>query len=291
MSIDYPYLTRVMRPVVTVSVVAAASLIGDSHEFSSRARLAPVAEAEGPNRLRENSDSRPPYLLLAPDGLPSLTRREFYFTRATYTDLGSRFRGTWSTDYPKADLQFLIGLTRLTNIDAFESENAVPLDDPSLRQFPFLYAVEVGYMSLTESEVSGLRDYLEAGGFLVVDDFWGTLEWNNFERELRRVIPDAVIEELPLDHPLLSTFYDIGEILQVPNVQNGIQGVRTHERDGFVPALRGVYDEDGRLVIVINWNTDLGDAWEWAENPYYPLRFSNFAYQLGVNLILYAMTH
>ncbi|NIM50617.1 MAG: DUF4159 domain-containing protein [Gemmatimonadales bacterium] len=217
--------------------------------------------------------------------------RAFYFTRAEYTSYGRRRFGSWAVDFPKADRQFLIGLRHLTNIDAYELENPVRLDDPDLRRFPFLYALEVGYMSLTEPEVAGLRDYLLAGGFLVIDDFWGTRQWANFEAEMRRVLPEYDIVDIPVDHALLSAFYHIDEILQVPGRGGGVNGRPTWQYDGYVPALRGIFDQHGRLMVVINWNTDLGDAWEWAEDPWYPLQFSNFAYQLGINMILYGMSH
>jgi len=216
--------------------------------------------------------------------------RAFYFTRAMYTSYGRRGRGSWSVDFPKADRQFLMGLARLTGIDAYEMENPVPLDDPALRRFPFLYAVEVGRMALTDAEAAGLRSYLLAGGFLVVDDFWGTWEWDNFESEMRRVLPEYPIVELPPDHPLLDTFYRIDEVVQVPNVRQGMRGGPTWEGDGYVPHLRAIFDEAGRLMVLISWNSDLGDAWEWAENPYYPLPFSNYAYRLGVNVVLYGMS-
>lgn len=216
---------------------------------------------------------------------------EFYFTRVNYTGLRRSYYESWSVDYPKADRQFLIGLRRLSGIDAYPLENPVRLDDPELRKYPFLYALEVGYMSLTEPEVIGLREYLLAGGFLMIDDFWGTLEWMNFESEMRRVLPGYPIVDLPLDHPMLSVFYQIDGLVQVPNVRQGQMGGPTYEEDGYVPALRGIFDDKGRLMVAINWNTDLGDAWEWAENPYYPLKFSNFAYQMGINSIVYAMSH
>jgi hypothetical protein len=216
--------------------------------------------------------------------------RAFYFTRAVYSDLRQWRRGSWSTDYPKADVQFLMGLERLTGIDAYEYEHPLRLDDPALRRFPFLYAVEVGAMALTPPEVEGLRGYLLAGGFLFVDDFWGSYEWANFEEQMRLVLPEYHIVELAPDHPLLRTFYSIDEVLQVPNVWQGRNGGPTHERDGYVPHLRGVFDQSGRLLVLISWNSDLGDAWEWAEDPYYPLRFGNYAYRLGVNAILYGMS-
>lgn len=215
----------------------------------------------------------------------------FYFTRAAYG--GTRWRRqSWATDYPKADVQFLIGVRRILSVlDASPDENPVRLDDPELLRFPFLYAAEVGHMSLTEPEVAGLRRYLLAGGFLVVDDFWGSVEWASFELEIRRVLPEHEIVELPLAHPLFHAFYDIDRILQVPNVWQGISGGPTWERDGYVPHCRGILDDRGRLMVVVNWNSDLGDAWEWAEDPRYPFEYSSFAYQLGVNLIVYAASH
>jgi hypothetical protein len=219
-------------------------------------------------------------------------RHEFTFARAAYSGgWGGRGFGSWSVDYPKADRQFLIGVKRLTRIDAYAGEFAVRLDDPELLRYPFLYAVEVGGMALTEEEVVGLRRYLESGGFLFVDDFWGSREWAIFESEIRRVLPGRPIEDLPLEHPLFHTVYDLDALLQVPNIRNGAMGGPYYERDGYEPFCRGIQDEDGRLVVVANWNSDLGDAWEWAENPYYPLDRSTFAYQLGINAIVYAMTH
>jgi hypothetical protein len=223
---------------------------------------------------------------------PSAGPRQFYFTRAAYTGY-YRFRDfrSWSVDFPKADRQFLIGLRRLTNLDAYELENPVRLTDPDLGKYPFLYTVEVGYMALTEGEVEGLRRYLQAGGFLVVDDFWGSMEWENFEAQFQRILPGYPIVDIPLTHPIFNCFYDVKEIVQVPNVGQGMQGGPTWESDGYYPAVKGIFDDHGRLMVVINWNTDLGDAWEWAENPYYPLRFSTYAYQMGVNFIIYAMSH
>jgi hypothetical protein len=223
---------------------------------------------------------------------PSAGPRQFYFTRAAYTGY-YRFRDfrSWSVDFPKADRQFLVGLRRLTNLDAYELENPVRLTDPELGKYPFLYTVEVGYMALTEGEVEGLRRYLQAGGFLVVDDFWGTMEWENFQAQFARILPGYPIVDIPLTHPIFNCFYDVKEIVQVPNVGQGMQGGPTWESDGYYPEVKGIFDDHGRLMVVVNWNTDLGDAWEWAENPYYPLRFSTYAYQMGVNFIIYAMSH
>ena len=199
---------------------------------------------------------------------PDYEWHEFYFTRAAYSG-GGWGRRSWAIDYPKSDRQFMTVLKRLTNLDAFDWENAVTLDNPALRRFPFLYALEVGYMSLRDEEIEGLRDYLMAGGFLVIDDFWGSREWAQFEYQMGLVFPNHPIIDLDLDHPVFNTFYDIDEILQVP-AYGRYRGGRTSERDGYVPYVKGIEDHDGRLMVIINWNTDLGDAWEWARTARLP---------------------
>ena len=230
----------------------------------------------------------------AQQGRP-LPRHEFYFTRMAYSGGGGGFRrwrrNSWATDYPKSDRQFLTVLERLTGLDMFLEEHPRLLTDEQLNRFPFLYAVEVGYMSMGPEEASALREFLLRGGFLVVDDFWGTYEWENFEYEMQKVFPEYPIVDIPLEHEIFHNFYDIGEIIQVPNLSNGARGWATYERDGYDPYVKGIFDEEGRLMVIINWNTDLGDAWEWAENPYYPLKYSTYAYQMGVNFIIYAMSH
>ena len=221
--------------------------------------------------------------------------REFYFSRVAYSSYGGGFRRrgrSWATDYPKADRIFLSFIDRLlSNLDAYEREHPIRLDDPEVRRFPYLYALEVGYMALTEPEIVGLRDYLLAGGFLVIDDFWGSRQWANFEYQIQLVLPGYEIVDLSLDHPIFTTFYEIDEILQIPNVGNGIRGGPTHQADGYIPYVKVIHDDNGRLMVVINWNTDLGDAWEWADNPYYPIKYSTYAYEMGVNMIVYAMSH
>jgi hypothetical protein len=225
----------------------------------------------------------------------ALRPHAFYFTRGAYSsgggDYGFRRRGgSWRTDFPKADRQFLVVLQRLIGIDSFACENVVTLDDPALRHFPFLYLLEVGYMGLTPAEVEGLRNYVLAGGFVMVDDFWGTQEWANFEYEMRRVFPEYPIVDLPLEHDVFHTVYNIKEVLQVPSIGRARVG-QYWERDGYEPFVRGIFDEKGRLLVGIIWNSDLGDAWEWAEQPDYPVDRSTFAFQMGVNFIVYAMSH
>ena len=234
------------------------------------------------------ADARAEQQQLAPTQQPY----NFRFTRAMYQGGGGWRRGAWATDYPKADQQFVTVLARLVDrLDVAPGDHALRLDDPALRRYPFLYAVEVGQMMLSEAEVAGLRSYLLAGGFLMVDDFWGTREWAQFESQIRRVLPEYDIVDIPLDHPLMGTFYNVEEIVQVPSINNWRWGRQTHERDGYVPALRGIFDERGRMLVVIHFNSDLGDAWEWAEQPDYPLEFSTYAMQMTANNIVYALSH
>jgi hypothetical protein len=275
--------------------------------LASPARFAGSGDANGPLAPPlSRSEAFPPQDREC-EGAPPDRFFEFYFTRAIYADYrrggrrggfgGRNFGGgSWATDYPKADCQFITVIKRLAGLDIFYDSNAINLDDSRIRSFPFLYALEVGGMSLSDQEIEGLRSYLAAGGFLAIDDFWGTREWANFEREIMQVLPGRPIIDLPMDHELFSIFYTIDRIIQVPNVGNGRRYAYgcfqcTSENDGYVPYVKGILDDKGRLMVLINWNTDLGDAWEWAEQPDYPLEFSTYAFEMGVNMILYSMTH
>ncbi len=216
---------------------------------------------------------------------------EFYFARGIYSSPsdGDDWGARWAIDYPEADQHFLVALRRLTGVDADRFEFPLPIGGERIREFPFIYVVEAGFLRLDDDERTAVRDYLLGGGFLVVDDFWGTWAWESLEAQLANVLPDHAIRDLPMDHPVFHSYYDIDELLQVPNVAQAGTG-RTHEYDGFVPRVRGIFDDQGRLMVLINWNTDLGDAWEWADDEGYPLRFSNYAYRMGVNIVVYAMS-
>lgn len=308
-----PTLTRTLRfaPVLLVACACLAALGSFQARTSSDDE-----EGEQPRTIRRDMrrtlgsglPARPPLALPAMPVEGALSPRlpltkngvpyEFYFTRMAYSGVGWRGYASWSIDYPKADRQFMTGIQRLINrLDAYAHENPILLTDPQLHRYPFLYAVEVGFMSLSEEEVVALRRYLDAGGFLVIDDFWGTRELRNLVAEMRRVLPDRSIVDVPQDHPVFHCFYDVNKIVQVPNLQKGqemalgIPGATTWEKGGQVPKVKGVFDDSGRLMVAINWNSDLGDAWEWAENALYPLEYSTYAYQMGVNYIVYAMTH
>jgi hypothetical protein len=284
------------RAALLGAVIAGA--VGSTVPLVSGAPSPPRADS----RL-DGAPSHPPGARFLSPAQAARRYHEFYFTRAAYSGRGrssfgffGRGRGSWATDFPKADRQFMVVLSRLIDIDASPDENAIRLDDPDVRRFPFLYALEVGGMSLNEAEIEGLRSYLAAGGFLVIDDFWGPYEWEVFEREIRRVLPGREIYEIPKTHAVFNNVYDVANVVQVPNVSNGqrhgLYGTPTNEGPGSeVAQVFGIDDDRGELMVLINWNTDLGDAWEWAENPYYPLKFSTYAFEMGVNMIVYAMSH
>jgi hypothetical protein len=166
---------------------------------------------------------------------------------------------------------------------------AAPLD-PELFDYPLVYAVEVGRWHLSQDEASRLREYMERGGFLVVDDFWGDQEWDYFYREVQKIFPDREVEPIPLSHPVFHSFYDIDDLLQVPSIRI-CSGGTTSQRGGVTPRALGVFDDARRPMMMIHFNTDLGDAWEHADNPCYPHMYSGFAYRMGINMIVYAMTH
>jgi len=214
---------------------------------------------------------------------------EFIFARLAYTGYG-RFGG-WTTDWPKSDRQFILGIKRLTNIRVADEGVAISPTNPDLFKYPFIYSVECGAWQMPEPEILALREYLKRGGFLFCDDFWGTYEWENFQYHLSQILPDARIEEIPLSHHVFHCYYDIEELVQIPNIQQALYSDRTYEQDGYFPHCRGIFDDNGRLMVIINWNTDLGDAWEWADLPEFPARFSTHAYKLGINAIVYAMSH
>jgi hypothetical protein len=218
---------------------------------------------------------------------------EFVLARMAYSDRYSdqilEIR-PWQIDSPAAERHFLQGLQRLSAIDARPRETYVHPADPRLFEFPFLYVVEAGHWDLTESEVEGIREYLLRGGFIMFDDFHGSEEWEFFMRGMRRIFPARPVEDLESSSEVFHVLFDMERREQIPGLQMIYSG-RPYERDGFVPHWRGIRDDDGRLMVLINHNMDLGDAWEHADWPEYPERFTAMSYRLAINYIVYAMTH
>jgi len=219
---------------------------------------------------------------------------EFFFARMQYGDargrLGRWGRGAWLTDWPEAETHLLQGLDRLTRVDTGAQGVAVGLADDELMKYPWLYAVEVGRWYLEDAEAARLREYLLRGGFLMVDDFWGTYQWAVFVESMSRVFPDRPIVDLEDDHELLHVLYDLDQRIQIPGRSYFYSGV-TWQEDGYVPYWRGILDDDGRVMVAINFNMDMGDAWEHADDPYYPEPMTALAYRFAVNYLIYAMTH
>lgn len=220
-------------------------------------------------------------------------KTEFIFARLQYPSFGGGYwgwRGAWSTDYPKADRQFLQGVRRLTRIHTRSVETVVNLDSEEIFDWPFIYGVEVGHWDLSDDQAAKLREYLLKGGFLMTDDFHGTYEWDVFMASMQRVFPDRPIVEVEDSDEIFHVLYDLDQRFQVPGIRYFSSG-RTYEQDGIEPRWRGIYDDEGRLMVGICHNMDLGDAWEWADLPQYPEAWASLAYRVGVNYIIYSMTH
>lgn len=219
---------------------------------------------------------------------------EFQFVRLAYSGIGygrGRYgRQMWRTDWPEAEHHFLKGIGRLTRVAAAEQGRILtPLDD-EIFDFPWLYAVEVGFWYLNDQEAARIRDYLLRGGFLMVDDFHGTREWSSFLASMQRIFPDRPIVDIPEHDEAFHVIYDLDQRIQIPSLQIAYTGL-TWEKGGITPHWRGIYDDDGRLMVAINHNMDIGDAWEHADWPEYPENMTALAYRFGINYLIYAMTH
>jgi hypothetical protein len=240
---------------------------------------------------------------------PGFDKDVFSFARVRYTRQTRSARvfwngGYWYSDSPDSDLNLSYRLQQLTSIKVDPNGRYIDICDPLLSDYPWIYMVEPGLMILEEPEVPILRSYLMNGGFLMADDFWGTPQWANFEREMRRVLPGREWVELePTNHPIFNIVYDLRrpiETLQVPNVMIGrradLTGVTWEVHEGEVCRdihFRALLDDKKRVMVLACYNTDNGDGWEReGEDIYFFHRFcENIAYPLAVNIIVYAMTH
>jgi hypothetical protein len=225
------------------------------------------------------------------NGAPSWPTEEFHFVRMYYDSGGGRWgRGGWLTDYPEAEYHFTMGVRRLSRVDIGEQARMLEVTDDTIFDYPWLYAVEVGRWYLDDHEAARLREYLLRGGFLMTDDFHGSRQWESFMESMRRVFPDRPIVEIADTDEVLHVLYDVDERIQIPGISPLRYNV-TYEQDGVTPHWRGIYDDDGRLMVAINFNMDLGDAWEHADDPRYPEAYTGLAYRFAVNYVVYAMTH
>ena len=222
------------------------------------------------------------------------------YYRSKYREAGGQ---GWSTDYPGADNNFSVRLAELTRVHVHLNEDRQPntvvvsLTDPLLFRCPMLFMEDIGTATFSDEEAKNLRDFFKKGGFLWVDDYWGTLAWANWVELISRVLPPAEypIFDLPIDHPAMHALYDVKQFLQVSSIQFWYQsGGSVSERgsDSIPVHYRGIQDSHGRLMVLMTHNTDVADTWEReGENREYFDRFSPSGYAIGVNVVLYAMTH
>jgi hypothetical protein len=228
---------------------------------------------------------------------------EFHFVRVEYTDLpqfqrGFGFRsrnaqgtGWWMQDWPDCDEHFSMGVQRLSRIDVGEPRH-LRLTDPRLFDYPWVYATQTGYWDLSDKEIEILREYFLRGGFLVTDDFWGPEQWEVFRRSMDRVFPGRAIVDIALTDAVMHVLYDIEakHLTWIPGTRH-IYGGQVQQPPGTTPAWRALNDDRGRMVVAVNYNTDIGDAWEYADHPQYPEPMTALAYRYGMNYLIYAMTH
>ncbi len=231
-------------------------------------------------------------------------KTEWAFARLMYPQAGVRGFGfrrgggdwregnsMWTQDYPRADRHFSRALRRLTRIHVRSVEQPVNLDDgDDVENWPWLYAVQVGQWRLTDAQAAKLREYLLRGGFFMCDDFWGEAQWENFMESMRRVFPDRPVVDIPDDDPIFHSVYDLDDRYQVPGARYIQTGV-TEKCEGCPPRWRGIYDDRGRVMVAMTFDSDLGDSWEWADDPGYDEKFSALGIRIAVNYIVYAMTH
>ena len=274
--------------LVLLSVVASVAVgqywRGDRDYYRGRSRF---QRPEDPDRDRR--------------GVPNWDKDQefkhdvFTFVRVEYSSWGGGRRGggNWATDYPDSDLNFSYRLQELTSMKVDPNGKILKLTDPELLDYPFIYIIEPGRMSLEEDEVIGLRRYLENGGFLMVDDFWGEDEWYVFYENIKRVFPNREPKELPLEHEIFHCVYDLKEKPIIPSINHYLSGRRTERWDAQEAHYRGIFDDEGRLMVIICHNTDVGDGWEreGIDQGYFKEYSEKWAYPLGINIVTYAMTH
>jgi hypothetical protein len=226
---------------------------------------------------------------------------EFAFARLMYPPgpndgYRGRFDGDWrlglslwTQDYPPADRKFSEAVRRLTRISTRSVEQAVNLEDGGeVYNWPWLYAVQVGEWGLTPNQGRILRDYLLHGGFFMADDFHGSEEFEVFVERMKYVFPDRPLVDIPDNDPIFHTVFDLNDRYRITGAEHLAVG---YKNDGRVPRWMGIYDDKGRVMVAASYNSDIGDSWEWADEPRYPEKFSALGIRIGVNYIVYAMTH
>lgn len=196
----------------------------------------------------------------------------------------------WTQDYPRADRHFSQAVRRLSRIHIRSVEQPVNLEEGDAYDWPWIYAVQVGEWGLTDQQGQLLREFCLRGGFFMADDFHGQAEYYEFESRMKKAFPEFPIRDIEDGDSIFRTVYDINDRYQIPGQAHLRQGYKGGA-DGQGAHWRGIFDDKGRVMVAISYNSDIGDAWEYADDPGYPERFSDLAIRLGVNYIIYAMTH
>ena len=272
--------------------------------FVAVALIAGLAFAQYRNRRGGYRGSRMQDITVDRNGVPvwevdpNFQSDVFRFVRVEYSD---RYYGRgrkWETDYPDSDLNFSFRLQQLTSLKVDPNPIYLKLTDERLFDYPFIYMIEPGDLWFEEEEIVALRRYLLNGGFMMVDDFWGDDEWMNFYQQIKRVFPDREPEELDLSHAVFNNVYKLTEKPQIPSINHALwyRGTEiTWERgpDTEEVHYKGIFDDNGRMMVIICHNTDLGDGWEQeGQDEYYFKEFAEKkAYPMGINIVFYAMTH
>jgi hypothetical protein len=201
-------------------------------------------------------------------------------TRFMFGPVGAGNGPPWSHDWPRSEEHFMKIMTEVTRLDANPSSHIISFQNDDCFKYPIAYLCEVGFMRLSEAEIRRMAQYLLRGGFLIVDDFRGERELSNFQYQMKRVFPDRSLEELPRTHPIWTCFYDISSLSIEPPYS-----------EFLTPQYFGISDDKGRLMMVVDYNNDISEYWEWSDNPMMPIEESNEAYKYGVNYVMYALTH
>jgi uncharacterized protein DUF4159 len=280
--------SRARRVIRVVACAAAATVVIASAAFAQRIWTG------GGRFYRE-----PPKWVKAADFDGSFMYCRGFYTSATREPGGQG----WSTDYPGADNNFSVRLAELTRVHVKLNDNRQPnygvvsLTDPLLFKCPILFMEDVGTIDFSEAEVYALRAFFLKGGFLWVDDYWGSYAWDRWAQQISRVLSPAEypIIDVPLSHPIMHTLYDVKDYLQVPSIQFWYSNSGSTSERGYDSAqvhYRGIQDKSGRLMVFMTHNTDVSDTWEReGENREYFDLFSPRGYAIGVNTVLYVMTH
>ncbi|MBI5383473.1 MAG: DUF4159 domain-containing protein [Verrucomicrobia bacterium] len=230
---------------------------------------------------------------------PAFDKDAFTFARLRYTRLENVRAGWWHSDFPDSDLNLSFRLQQVTSLKANPDGRVVNITDKELADYPWVYMVEPGGLTLTKEEVTTLRKYLLNGGFLMADDFWGERQWDNFEREFKRVFPERAFTELPMEHAIFHCVFDFKgrkNSLQTPNVLTAQRGISYETHDGEDCAelhVRAILDDKGRIMVLATHNCDNGDGWEreGEDDRFFHEFCEKRAYPLAINILYYAMTH